>query len=87
MSQTASLSKAYRHPGFTPEPLARVEDDDPDTFILPLRRRQKKTPVEGVDTLAAPTITSASRPATSTAADEPSSWSSCSGGSTARGAA
>ena len=59
MSQTTPLSAAYQHPGFVPEPLARIEDDDPDTFILPLRRRQKKTSAAGAVTRAAPTITSA----------------------------
>jgi hypothetical protein len=87
MSHTVSLSKAYQHPGFVPELLARIEDDAPDTFILPLRRGLKKTPVEGVGKLAVPTITSSAKAATSIAAAGQSSWSSSSGGSAARGAA
>jgi hypothetical protein len=87
MSQSVPLSTAYQHPGFTPELRARVEDDCPDTFILPLRRRQKKTSAESAATRAAHTITHVAKAETSTAPAGWSSWSSSSGGSTAPGAA
>ena len=87
MSQTVPLSKAYEHSGFTPELFARVEDDSPSTFILPLRRRQKKTSAEGAATNAVPTITPIAKAEISTALAGWSSWSLSSGGSTARGAA
>jgi hypothetical protein len=87
MSQTVPLSSAYQHAGFIPELLARVEDDSPDTFILPLRRRQKKTSAAGAASHAAPTITPIAKAEISIAPAGWSFWSLSSGGSTARGAA
>ena len=88
MSKSANLRDAYRQPGFVPEARGYVEDADPDTFVLPLRRRRKKTPVESADsTFPAITIASFAAAATSTAVVEKSSSNSSSVASIVPGAA
>jgi hypothetical protein len=74
MSKFANLRDAYRQPGFVPESRVFVDDGDTDTFVLPLRRRRKKTPVESADgTCPVIMIASFAGAATSTAVVEKSS--------------
>ena len=84
MSQTLPLSTAYRHPGFVPScwPGSRKTPPIPSSCpSVAVRKKQLRRVWAG---LRAPTITSSAKVATSTAAAGRSSWSSSSGGSTAR---
>jgi hypothetical protein len=88
MPQFANLRDAYLQPGFTPEARAYIEERTPDTFILPLHRHRKKTPVESADKTSLPiTMASFAELATSIAAVEKSSSNSNSGASIVLGAA
>lgn len=88
MSKTTSLHDAYRHPGFMPALRAQTDDDDPDTFVVPLRRRRKKTFAAVADAWSTvTTITSCGAPATSIAVADPSSSNSSFVASLALGAA
>ena len=73
MSKTTSLRDAYRHPGFVPALRARTADDDPDAFVVSLRRRRKKTSAAVADAWSTvPTITSCGALVTSIAVADPS---------------
>jgi hypothetical protein len=51
MDDNTDLRRAYEQPGFLASSPVRAGDDDSTSFIVPLRRRRKKTSVEGVATL------------------------------------
>jgi hypothetical protein len=88
MSSSTSLNDAYRHPGFVPEQQARLDKTESTTFILPLRRRGKKTSAEAADkTCMAITTILFDKPETSTVAAAPFSWNSSFDGSSVPGAA
>jgi hypothetical protein len=88
MAKTSSLRDAYRHPGFLPAARVEADSDQPDTFVLPLRRCRKKTSA-AVAAASSPviTITSRAEPATSIAAGDRSWWNSSFAASIALGAA
>jgi hypothetical protein len=88
MSKTTSLRDAYRHPGFVPALRAEADTDNPDTFIVPLRRRRKKTSAGVADAWSTvTTITFCAGPATSIAVADLSSSNSSFVASIALGAA
>lgn len=88
MSKTTSLRDAYRRPGFMPALRARTDEGDPDTFVVSLRRRRKKTSAAVADAWSTvTTITSCGAPATSIAVADPSSSNSSFVASLALGAA
>jgi hypothetical protein len=75
MAKTTSLRDAYRHPGFLPAAQVEADRDDPDAFVLPLRRRRKKTSAVVADAFSpVTTITSRAAPVTSIVVGE-RSWS------------
>lgn len=57
MDTPRHLRDLYRFPGLLPSASVGVFPDDPDSIILPMRRRRKKQPADNVDRcIAASTI-------------------------------
>ncbi len=59
MDDNTDLRRAYEQPGFVAASQVRVDEDDSATFVVPLRRRRKKTSADTAGTLFMASMTAA----------------------------